>query len=246
LYSWDEFTFDTGTFVHGIGQVVLGYGDAAVGTVHGAAHAVANPRQTARGVANAIAHPVDVGKGVAKATADCWNSGIRGQWQVIGDALIAVGTALAPAAQAGNAAKIEQVAAAAALNSEVKAAVATAPLQSAKQTILQNAKQGAAAEKLVAQQLADEGRNVIGRRVSVNTAEGRRVLDNLVDDGDTLVNVEVKSGRATRDASQIAKDKAMSTAGGTPVGKNAPDQVRGRNVKIETEVRRVSKEEISD
>ena len=107
-----------------------------------------------------------------------------------------------------------------------------------------NAEQGAAAENLVSGQLAAEGKTILGRRVAVNTSEGRRVLDNLVEDDGNLVNVEVKSGEATRNSAQIAKDTAMALEGGTLVGKNAPDGLRGKKVKIETEVRQVKKEDL--
>jgi hypothetical protein len=71
------------------------------------------------------------------------------------------------------------------------------------------------------------------------------VLDNLAQEGSNLVNVEVKSGGATRTASQVIKDNAMATEGGTIVGKNAPANLRGQTVKIETQVRQVKKEELS-
>jgi hypothetical protein len=137
-----------------------------------------------------------------------------------------------------------QQATAAMMQAEAKAITATGPTQSAAAaTLAQNAKQGAAAENMVAGELAAEGK-LLGTRVSVNTSEGRRVLDNLAQEGGNLVNVEVKSGAATRTATQVAKDNAMATEGGTIVGKNAPANLRGQKVKIETQVRQVKKEEI--
>lgn len=118
-----------------------------------------------------------------------------------------------------------------------------APTLGAAETLANNVKNGAAAENLIGQQLAAEGK-LLGQRVAVNTSEGRRVLDALAKEGDVLQNVEVKFGGATRNSKQLAKDNAMATEGGTPVGKNAPADIRGTKVKIETQVRQVAKEEI--
>jgi hypothetical protein len=111
-------------------------------------------------------------------------------------------------------------------------------------TIRPNAVKGAAAEELVKARLAEQGRTVLGSRVAVNTAKGRRVLDHLVDNNGALTNIEVKSGGATRNKAQVSKDNAMATSGGTPVGKNAPEHLRGQSVTIQTEVHRVTKEEL--
>jgi hypothetical protein len=85
-------------------------------------------------------------------------------------------------------------------------------------TIRPNAVKGAAAEELVKARLAEQGRTVLGSRVAVNTAKGRRVLDHLVDNNGALTNIEVKSGGATRNKAQVSKDNAMATSGGTPCG----------------------------
>jgi RHS repeat-associated protein len=107
-------------------------------------------------------------------------------------------------------------------------------------TLAKNAAQGAAAEQLVKSQLTAEGRKILGEQVSVKTSEGRRVVDLLVrDESGKIKNVEVKSGNATRNPSQIAKDDAMANGGGTLVGKNAPSELRGETMKMGTEVRRV-------
>jgi RHS repeat-associated protein len=105
--------------------------------------------------------------------------------------------------------------------------------------IARNAAQGAKAELKVARELVAEGKTIIGSHVSVRTSEGRRVIDHLVTDAAGKISaVEVKSGAATRNAAQLAKDAAMATEGGTIVGKNAPAALRGTTLIIETEVRR--------
>lgn len=53
-----------------------------------------------------------------------------------------------------------------------------------------------------------------------------------------VANVEVKSGGAVGNASQVAKDSEIATQGGTYIGKNAPESMRGQTVKIPTEVRK--------
>lgn len=73
----------------------------------------------------------------------------------------------------------------------------------------------------------------------MRTAEGRRVIDHLVQDANGRIRaVEVKAGGAVRNASQLAKDNALATQGGTLVGKNAPAALRGQNIAIETVERR--------
>ncbi|KGK10059.1 hypothetical protein EA26_01525 [Vibrio navarrensis] len=98
---------------------------------------------------------------------------------------------------------------------------------------------GKAAEAQAAKDLVAEGNSILGSQVSVRTAEGRRVIDHLVQDANgTIRAVEVKAGGAVRNASQLAKDKALATQGGTLVGKNAPAALRGQNMVIETVERR--------
>lgn len=94
---------------------------------------------------------------------------------------------------------------------------------------------GEAAEELVKKEL-DEAGTLLASRVGVQTSEGLRVIDHLADEGGKLVNKEVKSGGATRNARQVLKDKAMATEGGKIVGKNAPPDLKGQIRKIETEV----------
>jgi RHS repeat-associated protein len=105
-------------------------------------------------------------------------------------------------------------------------------------TVLENAAKGKAAEKAVAGELKAEGKTILGSQVKAETSQGTRVIDHLVEDGGTVGAVEVKSGNATRNASQVAKDGAMASEGATLKGKNAPDSLKGKTVKIETEVRK--------
>jgi len=74
--------------------------------------------------------------------------------------------------------------------------------------------------------------------VGVQTDKGLRVVDHMVQDGGKLSAVEVKTGGATRNASQLAKDASMESKGGKIVGKNAPENLRGQTVKMPTEVRK--------
>ena len=64
---------------------------------------------------------------------------------------------------------------------------------------------GTAAEVQAAKDLVSEGNTILGSQVSVRTAEGRRVIDHLVQDSNgTIKAIEVKSGGAVRNASQLA------------------------------------------
>lgn len=83
-----------------------------------------------------------------------------------------------------------------------------------------NQAKGAIGETLAASRLAEQGVKIIGRRVSVQTSAGRRVIDLLVEVNGKLINVEVKTGNAVRSTSQLDKDAAMAV-GGRLVGKNA-------------------------
>jgi RHS repeat-associated protein len=102
--------------------------------------------------------------------------------------------------------------------------------------ILENAATGKLGEAIVRDQLVSEGKTVLGSQVSVQTSEGRRVIDHLVQDGGGVRAVEVKTGNATRNARQVAKDSAMANEGGKIVGKNAPPDLRGKIMKVITDV----------
>jgi RHS repeat-associated protein len=98
---------------------------------------------------------------------------------------------------------------------------------------------GAAAEAQAASDLIAEGNTILGSQVSVRTAGGRRVVDHLIEtpEGD-IVAVEVKSGDAVRNSSQLAKDQLIATEGGVIIGKNAPDALKGQQLIINTIERR--------
>lgn len=76
---------------------------------------------------------------------------------------------------------------------------------------------------------------MVGKAAEAQAAKGRRVIDHL---NGTIRAVEVKAGGAVRNASQLAKDNTLATQGGTPIGKNAPAALRGKNIVIETVERR--------
>ena len=103
-----KYTDPTGheTYWEGVGNVFLGYYDAGAGIVNGTIFAVAHPIKTIQGVGTAVTHPIDTGKAIASGIAEDWNSGTRGQGKVVGNALITLGTAVAPAAEAGNLSKL--------------------------------------------------------------------------------------------------------------------------------------------
>jgi len=104
--------------------------------------------------------------------------------------------------------------------------------------IIKNAAVGRAGEAAVKDELIQEGKTILGSQVSAKTSQGRRVIDHLVQDGNGVHAVEVKTGGATRTPSQVAKDKAMATQGAKLVGKNAPPSLKDQVIKIVTEVRR--------
>lgn len=110
---------------------------------------------------------------------------------------------------------------------------------SATERLAVNAANGKAAEKVVVETLKKEGREILGQQVGVKTSQGLRKVDVLTKDAaGTVANVEVKSGGAVRNASQVAKDSEIATQGGTYVGKNAPESMRGQTVRVPTEVRK--------
>jgi len=96
--------------------------------------------------------------------------------------------------------------------------------------VLKNAAMGKAGEAIVREQLVGEGKTILGSQVSARTSEGRRVIDHLVKDANGVHAVEVKTGNATRNGRQLAKDNAMATNGAKLVGKNAPTDMKGTEV----------------
>jgi len=107
------------TYWEGVGNVFLGYYDAGAGVVKGTVFVVAHPIRTAEGLGTAIAHPINTGKAIGQGISETWNSGTRGQGEVVGSALFTIGTLVAPAAQAG---KVGQAANLASKGEEVGAA----------------------------------------------------------------------------------------------------------------------------
>jgi RHS repeat-associated protein len=98
---------------------------------------------------------------------------------------------------------------------------------SAKATRLRdNYASGKAVEAKAKPDIEAEGNKVIGSQVSVRTEAGRRVVDHLIEKPNgEIVAVEVKSGTGRRSVNQVSKDNAMAVSG-TPVGRNAPPELR--------------------
>ena len=74
-----------------MGNVFLGYKDAAVSTVTGVATVVAHPINTAKGIGNAVVHPVDTVKAIANDYGNKLQTA-RGQGSIVGEILIDVAT----------------------------------------------------------------------------------------------------------------------------------------------------------
>ncbi|MHC1722093.1 MAG: nuclease-related domain-containing protein [Aminipila sp.] len=103
----------------------------------------------------------------------------------------------------------------------------------------QNKIAGTAAEKLAAQQLLDDGYNIIGSQVSVRTSGGRRIIDHLVlDSAGDMMAIEVKSGNAVRSNAQLFKDMLLETEGGVLTGKNV-GELSGQFIQIPTREMRI-------
>ncbi len=98
---------------------------------------------------------------------------------------------------------------------------------------------GQAAERLAAKELIAEGNKILGSQVAARTSQGLRVIDHLVETpAGQVTAIEVKYGGAGRSASQLAKDGEMATKGAVIVGKNAPAQLQGQRMVIDTVERR--------
>ncbi len=96
-----------------VGEVWLGYYDAGIGVMQGTVFAVSHPLTTVEGVGTAVAHPIGTAESIGNAVGQEWSSGLRGQGDVVGNALIAAGTVVAPAAETANVSTVGQVAGAA-------------------------------------------------------------------------------------------------------------------------------------
>lgn len=67
--------------------------------------------------------------------------------------------------------------------------------------LAKNRAAGKAAGTQAAKDLVAEGHSILGSQVSVRTAEGRRVIDHLVQDANgTIRAIDVKAGDAVRNA----------------------------------------------
>ena len=120
-----RYTDPTGhDYVGDVGLMFVGYYQAGAGLVTGTAFMVAHPITTAQGIGTAVAHPVNTVSAIGSGIAKDWNSGAQGQGRVVGGALLAVGMALAPGAEAGNLAKAGEVANAGSKTEEVAGAAA--------------------------------------------------------------------------------------------------------------------------
>ena len=80
-----------GGYFKEMGNVFLGYKDAAVSTVTGVATVVAHPVNTAKALGNAAMHPVDTAKAIANDYGDKLKT-TRGQGSIVGEILIDVAT----------------------------------------------------------------------------------------------------------------------------------------------------------
>ena len=110
--------------------------------------------------------------------------------------------------------------------------------EAAAKTLAANRAAGKAAERQAARDLLEEGNEILGTQVTVQTSQGRRVVDVLIRTPEgQIMAVEVKSGGAVRTANQRTKDGAMGIWG-IPVGENAPRELRGFPQAIPTIERR--------
>jgi RHS repeat-associated protein len=106
-----RYTDPTGhDYVGDVGSMFVGYYQAGAGLVTGTAFMVAHPITTAQGIGTAVAHPVNTVSAIGSGIAKDWNSGAEGQGRVVGGALLAIGSVLAPGAEAGNLSKVGEVA----------------------------------------------------------------------------------------------------------------------------------------
>lgn len=116
----------------------------------------------------------------------------------------------------------------------------TASLTKAEQMVV-NAAKGRAAEVRAGEILRSWGNEILGSRVYVRTSLGTRIVDHLVrTPAGKILAVEVKSGNALRTATQVIKDIAMATEGGSIFGKNAPYELFEVTRRIPTMVLRIT------
>ncbi len=115
----------------------------------------------------------------------------------------------------------------------------TSKLKKAKKRaqLKKNREDGLRREIEVKQELIDEGAEMLGSQVSVKTKHTRLVIEHLVKDKGKLKAIEVKNGGAVRNKMQILKDNSMAKEGAKIIGKNAPENLNGKTIKINTGVR---------
>jgi RHS repeat-associated protein len=103
----------------------------------------------------------------------------------------------------------------------------------AQRQLATNSTNGKNAENFVFDRLDNNPNvNVLGNQVYIRTPAGGRYVDILIQTKSTtgstsrIIAVEVKSGGATRSANQVAKDRIITSGGGT-FGRNAPGGLAG-------------------
>ncbi len=124
-------------------------------------------------------------------------------------------------------------------NKNIKSKKSKNTIKSKKRAQLKkNNSNGKKRELEVKKELEQQGHKVVGSQVSVKTKHTRRVIDHLIIDKDTgeYKAIEVKSGNAKRNASQVLKDNSMEKEGAEFIGKNCPKELKGKNMKVTTEV----------
>lgn len=92
------------SWLHGMGQVYQGYGDALAGFAGGIANMALHPIDTAQGIVNAAINPGQTARaiwnGIGDTFADLTGPDPRAAGKAMGDILITAGTALAPLSRA--------------------------------------------------------------------------------------------------------------------------------------------------
>jgi hypothetical protein len=128
-----------------------------------------------------------------------------------GDYLTAAGDAIGVAGDAG-----------VLVGSALRAQRALAPTEQAERTagvrttnVLENQRAGNAFRDSVATQLQEQGFNIIGTELRVNTSLGTRVVDILAERNGFVVAFETKLGSSRYLPTQFAKDQWIERFGGT-------------------------------
>lgn len=110
---WSKFDplglWETGSYFGDVGQVFVGYKNAAVNTVTGVGTIVAHPIQTAKGVGNAALHPVQTFNAIKEDVGTKLQTN-AGQGEILGDILIGVATggAIKATSKTGTVAKLAE------------------------------------------------------------------------------------------------------------------------------------------